>query len=168
MKTTKTFIMLACVCLVGVRSAAAQDHGSSTFATPDHGSVTFATGLSVSNGSALTSTLAALVPSVADRVNFGGRVAFNIAPGFQAFGEVGRLGNVLPPFTTDILAFTRLDLRASAFYTEGGVRTFLGGHSAVNPYVEATGGVSHLSVRLAGLNSTAQAIEQLGLNFTNR
>jgi hypothetical protein len=157
-------ILRSCALLVGfalccAASAVAQEHGS----------VSFMTGLSVSNGNALTSALASLAPGVSDRVNLSGRVTFNVAPGFQAVGEVGRLGNVLPPFETDVLAFTRVDLRASAFYGEGGVRTFLGGsRSSINPYIEATGGLAHLSVRVHGFNSTADAISALGLNFADR
>jgi len=135
----------------------------------DHGSVSFNTGLSVSNGNALTSALASLAPGVSDRINLSGRVSFNLAPGFQAVGEVGRIANVLPAYATDVLAFSRVDLRASAFYGEGGVRTFLGGrHSAVNPYLEATGGIARLNLRLAGFNSTTDALLALGLNFVDR
>ena len=55
-------------------------------------------------------------------VDFGGRVSFDVLPAVQVFGEFGRLGNVMPTLVETGLAFTRLDITASAFYGEGGVR----------------------------------------------
>ena len=103
--------------LIGALSCSA-----SVAAAQDHGSVSFVTGFSVTNGSSVADTLASLAPGVNDRINLGGRVAVNLAPGFQAVGEVGRIGNVLPPLTSALLSFSPVGLRASAFYGEGGVR----------------------------------------------
>ena len=134
------------------------------------GSASFVSGLSVSQGS----TIGNVVSSVAGlsggsaNLNFGGRVAFNLAPGFQAVGEVGRLGNVLPPLTTSLLAFSPVDVRARAFYGEGGVRAYAATRSAVNPYVEATGGMAQLSLRVAGINATTDDLLRLGLGLTSR
>ena len=80
-------------------------------------------------------------------VDFGGRVSFDVVPAVQVFGEFGRLGNVMPPLVETGLAFTRLDLTASAFYGEGGVRLLAAPHSAVSPYVEGTAGVANLQLR---------------------
>ena len=158
MRTSIMAVLIVAALVCAASPASAQDHGSASFVT----------GLSVSNGSAISNTLAALSPGLNDRINLAGRVAFNIAPGFQGVGEVGRIGNVLPPIATSVFAFSPVGLRASAFYFEGGVRAFLGSRSAVNPYVEATGGFSQLSMRVAGSDSTASDLIQLGLNLTSR
>ena len=50
----------------------------------------------------------------------------------------------------DRLGFTRIDVTASAFYGEGGVRLLAGSRSAVSPYVEGTAGVAHLRFGAAG------------------
>ena len=83
-------------------------------------------------------------------VDFGGRVSFDVLPAVQVFGEFGRLGNVMPPLVETGLAFTQLDLTASAFYGEGGVRLLAAPHSAVTPYVEGTAGVANLSFGARG------------------
>ena len=80
-------------------------------------------------------------------VDFGGRVSFDVVPAVQVFGEFGRIGNVMPTLVETGLAFTRLDLTASAFYGEGGVRLLAAPRSAVSPYVEGTAGVAHLRLR---------------------
>jgi opacity protein-like surface antigen len=152
--TTTAFLSLVLLC---AHSAAAQDRGSATFVT----------GFSMANGSPLTSALTSLSGGVNNRINLGGRVTFHLAPGFDAVGEVGRIANVLPPLTTAALSFSPVDIRASAFYTEGGVRTFLG-RSAVSPYVEATGGIARVSLRVGGINATTDELLQLGLGFTSR
>ena len=54
-------------------------------------------------------------------------------PGVQVFGEFGRLGNVMPPLVETGLAFSRIDVTASAFYGEGGVRLLAAPQSAVSP-----------------------------------
>jgi hypothetical protein len=134
----------------------------------DHGSVTFVTGHAMTQGSPI-STLASAVSSGLDsHLNFGGRVAFTIAPSFEAVGEVGRIGNVLPPLISSVNAFSPVDVRASAIYGESGIRTLLGGHSAVSPYVEATGGFARLNLRVDGLSATVGDLLGLGLSVTNR
>ena len=84
-------------------------------------------------------------------VDFGGRVSLDVVPAVQVFGEFGRLGNVMPPLVETGLAFTRLNLTASAFYGEGGVRLLAAPHSAVTPYVEGTAGVANLALAPQGL-----------------
>ena len=158
MKKITTTVFLALV-LVGARGAAAQDRGSATFVT----------GFSMANGSPLTSALTSLSGGVNNRINLGGRITIHLAPGFDAVGEVGRIANMLPPLTTAALSFSPVDIAASAFYTEGGVRTFLGNsHSALSPYVEATGGIARVNFRVDGFSATTDDLLQLGLGFTNR
>src|SRR4051812_29438981 len=144
--------------VLSAQSAAAQDHGSATFVT----------GLSMSNGSALGSAISTVSEGFAHRVNLGGRVTVHLAPGFDAIGEAGRIANVLPPLTTAALSFSPIEIGASAFYTEGGMRALLGSsRSVVSPYVEATGGIARVNLRVSGINSTADDLLRLGLGFTS-
>jgi opacity protein-like surface antigen len=48
------------------------------------------------------------------------------------------------------------------------MRAFLGGGSAVHPYVEATGGFAHLNVRAVGFNATVDDLLALDLGVTSR
>ena len=126
------------------------------------GAVYVVTGFSMANGSPLTSALTSLSGGINNRINLGGRVTFHLAPGFDAIGAVG-----CSPLTTSALSFVPLDIGASALYTEGGVRTFLG-RSAVSPYVEATGGIARINLRVGGISATNDDLLQLGLGFTSR
>jgi len=98
-------------------------------------------------------------------LDFGGRVSLDLAPAVQVFGEFGRIGNVMPPVVDTGLAFTRVDLRASAFYGEGGVRLLAASRSAVSPYVEGTAGVAHLNLESRGFGSVTDALTRVGLNL---
>jgi len=100
-------------------------------------------------------------------VDFGGRVSFDVVPAVQVFGEFGRIGNVMPSLLETGLAFTRLDVTASAFYGEGGVRLLAAPRSAVSPYVEGTAGVAHLRLGARGLGSTSDAIIRAALNLVD-
>jgi opacity protein-like surface antigen len=100
-------------------------------------------------------------------VDFGGGVSFEVVPGVQVFGEFGRLGNVMPGIIETGLAFTRLDVTASAFYGEGGVRLLAASRSPVSPYVEGTAGVAHLRFGARGLGSTTDAIVRSALNLVD-
>ena len=100
-------------------------------------------------------------------VDFGGRVGFEVVPGVQVLGEFGRLGNVMPRLVETGLAFTRVDLKASAFYGEGGVRLLAAPRSAVSPYVEGTAGVAHLRFGAKGLGSTTDALVRAALNLVD-
>jgi opacity protein-like surface antigen len=100
-------------------------------------------------------------------LDFGGGVSFEVVPGVQVFGEFGRLGSVMPTFIETGLAFTRIDVTASAFYGEGGVRLLAGSRSAVRPYVEGTAGVAHLRFGARGLGSTTDAIIRAALNLVD-
>jgi hypothetical protein len=129
-------------------------------AAQNRGDVDFVSGFSLNQGASLTGSSAA-------SMNFAGRVAFNLVPGLQVVGEVGRIGNVLPPLTTDLLAFAPFDLKASAIYGEGGVRALMSPRSSVSPYVEATAGMARMNVRVDGLSATESDLLNLGLGFTN-
>lgn len=98
-------------------------------------------------------------------VDFGGSVSFEFVPGVQVFGEFGRLGNVMPQLVETGLAFTRIDVTASAFYGEGGIRLLAAPRSAVSPYVEGTAGVAHLRFGARGVGSTTDALIRAALNL---
>ena len=100
-------------------------------------------------------------------VDFGGGVSFEVVRGVQVFGEFGRIGNVMPAFVETGLAFSRIDVTASAFYGEGGVRLLAGSRSAVRPYVEGTAGVAHLRFGAGGLGSTTDALIRAALNLVD-
>ena len=102
------------------------------------------------------------------RASFGGTLAFDLVPGVQAIGELGRIGSVLPTVTDSLLSLTPLDVRVSAFYGEGGVRFSPAPRSPLSPYVEATAGIARLDVGVAGLGSTADAITRAALSFIPR
>lgn len=101
-------------------------------------------------------------------VDFGGRVAVDLIPSVQIVGEVGRIGNVLPTNVTSLLSFTPFDVRASAFYGEGGMRFVAAPHSAVSPYAEATAGISHLSLTVGGLETRTNPITRAALSVLDR
>jgi hypothetical protein len=151
MRFLRTILTVTMFVPLAPRAAAAQDHGS----------VNFVSGLSLNQGSSITN-------AGLSGVNFGGRVAVSLAPGFQAVGEVGRIGNVLPSLVTSVVAFLPFDVRASATYGEGGVRMFGATRSSVNPYVEATAGMARLNVRVNGIGASADDLVNLGLAFVSR
>jgi hypothetical protein len=155
-RTTMTAILLVLLGLPHV--AAAQDRGS----------VSFVSGVSVVQGNTLSNIASAVSPGISNTFNMAGRVNFTVAPGFQAVAEVGRIGNVLPPLAAAIDSFLPYDVRASAFYGEGGVRAFAAPRSAVNPYVEATAGYAHLNMRIAGINASTDDLLSLGLGLASR
>ena len=100
-------------------------------------------------------------------VDFGGRVSFEVVRGVEVLGEFGRIGNVLPPLVEAGLAFTRIDVTASAFYGEGGVRLLAAPRSVVSPYVEGTAGVANLTFGARGLGSTTDALIRAALNLVD-
>jgi hypothetical protein len=100
-------------------------------------------------------------------VDFGGRVSFDVVPAVQVFGEFGRIGNVMPSLVDTALAFSRIDVTASAFYGEGGVRLLAAPRSAVSPYVEGTAGIAHLDLGARGLGSTTDALIRAALNLVD-
>ena len=61
----------------------------------------------------------------------------------------------------------RLNLKASAFYGEGGVRLLAAPRSAVSPYVEGSAGVAHLRFGVNGLGSATDAIVRAALNIVD-
>ena len=67
----------------------------------------------------------------------------------------------------DLLDFTNVGVRVSAYYGEGGVRFLAGSHSAVRPYAEATAGFAKLNAGVSGIGGTTGALINTGLNFVN-
>lgn len=98
---------------------------------------------------------------------FGGGVAVDLTPNIQIVGEAGRLSDIKPPLL-DLLDFTPVDLRVSAWYGEGGVRFIASPHSGLRPYVEATAGMARLSTGLSGFGGRTDAVLDTGLAFLNR
>ena len=96
----------------------------------------------------------------------GGVVTAAITPNVVVIGEVGRLADIKPP-VLDLLDFSPVDLRVSAWYGQGGVR-FIAGRSAVRPYAEATAGMARLSTGVSGLGDRTDAIVSAALPFLNQ
>ena len=97
---------------------------------------------------------------------FGGRVAVGLTDNIQIIGEGGRMADIKSPLF-DLLDFTNVGVRVSAYYGEGGVRFLAGSHSAVRPYAEATAGFAKLNAGVSGIGGTTGALINTGLNFVN-
>ena len=115
----------------------------------------------------LTFGSSSVVGGTSTAPTFGGSVAAGLTPNIQIVGEVGRLSDIKPPLL-DLLDFTPLDLRVSAWYGEAGVRFIASPHSAVRPYAEATAGMARLSTGLSGFGGRTDAVIDAGLAFLNR
>jgi opacity protein-like surface antigen len=98
---------------------------------------------------------------------FGGRVGVGLTDNIQLVGEAGRLADISSPLF-DLLDFTNVGVRVSAFYGEGGVRFIAAPHSAVRPYAEATAGFARLNAGISGIGGTTGAIVNTALNTLNR
>ncbi len=86
-------------------------------------------------------------------------------PSIQVIGEFGRVGDMLPSLTANLLDLTPYGVRVSALYGEGGLRLLAAPDSAVNPYVEATAGIARLTPHVSGFGAGADAIAATGLRF---
>ena len=98
---------------------------------------------------------------------FGGTVVAGLLPNLQVVGEFGRMSDIKPPLF-DLLDFTPVGLRVSAWYGEGGVRWIASPHSSIRPYGEATAGWAHLSTDVTGIGGTTYAAIEEALGFLNR
>jgi len=97
---------------------------------------------------------------------FGGRVAIDLMPNMQVIGEGGRMADIKSPLF-ELLDYTSLGLRVSAWYGEAGVR-FVTSHAVARPYFEATAGLARLTPNISGISGRADAIVDAGLTFLNR
>jgi len=116
-------------------------------------------GLTFSTSSALEGTSTA--PTL------GGLVSGELTPNVQIIGEIGRMSDIRPALY-DLLDFTPVDLRISAWYGEGGVRFITSPRSAVRPYAQATAGFARLSPGFSGLGGRSDALIDTGLAFLRR
>ena len=98
---------------------------------------------------------------------FGGRVNIGLTDNLQIIGEGGRMADIKSPLF-DVLDFTDIGVRVTAFYGEGGVRVIGSPNSAVRPYAEATAGFARLNAGISGLGGNVGPIVNAGLNFINR
>jgi opacity protein-like surface antigen len=98
---------------------------------------------------------------------FGGRVAVGLTPHIQAIGEAGRLADISSPLF-DLLDFTNIGVRVSAWYGEGGVRFIASPNSSIRPYTEATAGFARLNAGISGLSGSTDAFVNTALNVLNR
>jgi hypothetical protein len=146
----KLFVVAAALALAGI-PAAARAQGNT--AVQGFGGFTLGTS-SAFGGSSLASA-------------FGGTIAAGLTPNIQIVGEVGRLSDIKPPIV-DLLDFTPVNLRVSAWYGEAGVRLIASPHTAVRPYGEATAGMARLSTGLSGIGGRTDAVTDAGLGFLNR
>jgi hypothetical protein len=97
---------------------------------------------------------------------FGGRVSGGVTPFIQVIGEAGRLAGIESP-RFDVLGFTNLGVRISAYYGEGGVRVITAPGPAVRPYGEATAGFARLNASVSGLNGRSDPIIDAALDVIN-
>jgi hypothetical protein len=153
MRLFSTAVVLSAMSVLTPRVAAAQNRGS----------VDLISGFSLNQGTSLVGG-----NSFSSGMNFAGQVGVNLTPGFEVVGEVGRIGNVLPPLTAALLSFSPYDIKASALYAEGGVRAFLAPRSTVSPYVESTLGVARMNLRVGGISATETDLLNLGLGLVSR
>src|SRR5689334_11790966 len=98
---------------------------------------------------------------------FGGRVGVGLTDNIQLIGEAGRLADISSPLF-DLLDFTNVGVRVSAFYGEGGARFIASPHQAVRPYAEATAGFARLNAGISGIGGTTGAIVNTAINALNR
>jgi hypothetical protein len=154
--------VLGAACVVAPRVAFAQDPAAFVGSPqkPTAGSIDGFGGLSVNR---LASFVGSSTP-----VDFGAHFAFNLTPNVQAVGEVGRIGNLLPPIVDLPLSFTPIDVRMPAFYGEAGVRVLGAPRSAVNPYVEGSAGFARLDFRIDGSSVLTNVATSLGLSVIDR
>ena len=123
--------------------------------------------LSVQGFGGLTFGTSLILGGASTAPTLGGSVAAGLTPNIQILGEAGRMSDIRPPLF-DLLDFTPVNLRVSAWYGEGGVRFIGSPQSAVRPYAEATAGFARLSTGLSGFGGGTDSVVNAGLAFLNR
>lgn len=103
----------------------------------------------------------------ATSASVGGTVTGALTPNIHIVGEGGRLSDIKPPLY-ELLEFTPVGFRLSAWYAQGGVRLIASPHRIVRPYTEATAGLARLHAGLSGLGSRADALVGAALGFVSR
>jgi hypothetical protein len=99
----------------------------------------------------------------ATATNAGASLTFNVTPHLQAVGEMGRLGNVLPPVSDAVLSTA--GIRASAWYADAGIRVLALPRSSVTPYIEGTAGVAQLNVGSDRLGTIGNSLAAAALSL---
>lgn len=140
-------VLVAAVCLVPA-VASAQDGNSEV---QGFGGFTFGTS---SFGTSTATT-------------FGGRAAVGLTDNLQIIGEGGRMTDIKAPLL-DLLDFTPVGVRVSAWYGEAGVRFIASPRAKVRPYGEATAGFAKLSPEVLGVGGPAGAIIDTSLRVVDR
>lgn len=100
--------------------------------------------------------------------SLGGAVTFDLSRSVQVIGEVGRLGNVMPPIADAVFTAAGADLRATAIYGDGGVRLLAAPSSHVTPYGEATVGMARLDVSSPKFGALGNAAASIALSLVGR
>lgn len=121
---------------------------------------------SVQGFGGLTFGTSSFIGGTSTASSLGGLITAGITPNVLVIGEAGRLSDVKPGLF-ELLEFTPVDLRVSAWYGQGGVR-FITSGSAVRPYGEATAGVARLSTGISGLGGRTGALIDAALPFLNQ
>ena len=99
--------------------------------------------------------------------SLGGTLTLAVAPNIHVIGEAGRIGDVLPSLSSDLLAVP--GVQVSAFYGEGGIRALAGkATSPFRPYVEGTVGMARLDISSTRLNGVGNALLDVGMAFVDR
>lgn len=105
---------------------------------------------------------------VTESSTFGGSVAIPLSDNLQIIGEGGRMTDLMPSLAGTLIDLTPVDVRVSAWYGEAGLRFIAPPGRSIRPYVEATFGFARLTTGFSGVNPTAEAIVNTGLQLFGR
>jgi hypothetical protein len=110
---------------------------------------------------------------------FGAGAGVSIGPNIQIFGEIGRMGNVMPSefeddfeeladlLTDELGILVTLDVSAPAVYALGGIRFNVPAPGRVQPFVEGLAGVSTISfgieAEVGGIDISQEIEDEAGI-----